>query len=439
MANDSDPPQPADGVYDAVVVGAGLAGLCCARRLVEANKSVLLLEASDSVGGRVRTDALDGYLLDRGFQVLLDSYPEAKAQLNYSQLELAPFEPGALIFAGGRFHRLSDPWRRPSKALPTAFSGAATLGDKLRIARLQAQLNGDTRMDAVADEEMPTHEALRRWGFSDRVLERFFRPFLGGVFLERELATSSRMFEFVFRLFGQGSATLPAEGMHAIPRQLAASLPPGVVRLSASVEAVEDGAVRVGGERIAAKQVVVATDGPATDRLLGHEAPEQPGRSVACVYFAADSPPLREPILVLNGEGASAGPINNLCVPSQVATGYAPAGQSLVSATVLEDQLDGQSDEQLFQATLQHARGWFGSGVQSWRPLRVCRIAYALPGQSPPHYQRIEKSVRARDRVFVCGDRYDTASINGAMRSGRRAADAVLRELAGHRAPDPGA
>lgn len=425
-----------NAVYDAILVGAGLAGLTCAKHLAAAGKRVRLLEASDGVGGRVRTDEVNGFKLDRGFQVYNPAYPDAAAELDHAALDLRPYEPGALIRHDGWFHRLSDPWRRPKFALATALSGAATLGDKLRIAQLRSKLRRDGSLDAIAREEVTTIDALRRFGFSEVILDRFFRPFLGGVFLERELTTSSRMFEYVFRLFGEGDVSLPAGGMQAIPEQLAAALPAGVLELDTPVESLTDsagtpdGGVVVRGERLQAKLVVLATDGPATDRLLGEASPELGWRSTACVYFASDVAPLPEPILVLNGDGPTAGPINNLSVPSRVAPAYAPEGQSLVSATVLGDP--PESDDDLVESVRHQAREWFGQQVAGWRLLRVCRVPYALPDQSPPHYQTIEKSLRARQRVFVCGDRYDTASINGAMRSGRRTAEAVLRDLDSH-------
>ncbi|MEN0109659.1 MAG: NAD(P)/FAD-dependent oxidoreductase [Planctomycetota bacterium] len=447
------PPPPDAPVYDAIVVGAGLAGLCCARTLCEAGKSVLLLEASDAVGGRIRTDRVDGFLLDRGFQVFNTAYEEARRWLDYDALGLRPFEPGALVQHGGRRHRLSDPWRRPGKALATAFSGAATLGDKLRIARLRSLLKRNRTLDAVAGEEVPTIDALRRYGFSDVIVERFFRPFLGGVFLEPELATSSRMFEFVFGLFGEGEVTLPAAGMQAIPEQIAAGLPDGVLVLGARVGGLtrgrsnnagegpvggtHDGGVFVDGVRRQAKFVVIATDGPAADALLEEPSTAESWRSTTVVDFAADTPPIDEGILVLNGDGpdgAHGGPINTLSVPSRVQPTYAPGGQALVSASLLGLPREGddptpEGDQTLTESVRQHARAWFGAAVDAWRPLRVCRVRHALPDQRPPHYQRIEKSLRARERVFVCGDRCDTASINGAMRSGRRAAEAVLAAL----------
>lgn len=415
-------------VFDTIVVGAGLAGLTCAKRLAEAGKRVALLEASDAVGGRVRTDEVEGFKLDRGFQVYNPAYPDAAAELDHAALDLRPYEPGALVRFEGRFHRLSDPWRRPLSAWATATSAAASLGDKLRIARLRSKLASDRSLDAIAREEVTTIAALEHFGFSPTIIDRFFRPFLGGVFLESELRTSSRMFEYVFRLFGEGDVSLPAAGMQAISEQLAAKLPADVLRLNSPVESItDDGGVLVGDQRLQAKLVVLATDGPAADRLLGHDPPAKPWRAVTCVYFAAAAPPIGEPILLLSGEGPTAGPINNLSVPSQVAPSYAPDGQSLVSATVLGDP--SQSDDDLVESIRHQAREWFGKQVAGWRLLRVCRVRHALPDQTPPHYQTIEKSVRARQRVFVCGDRFDTASINGAIRSGRRTAEAALRDL----------
>ncbi len=423
-------------VYDALVVGAGLAGLTCAKHLTTAGKRVALVEAADAVGGRVRTDVVEGFRLDRGFQVYNPAYPDAAAELDHTALDLRPFEPGALVRHREKFHRLSDPWRRPAKALATATSGAATFGDKLRIALLRSKLRRNESLDAVAGEEVTTLEALRRFGFSSTIIERFFRPFLGGVFLENELTTSSRMFEFVFRLFGEGDVSLPRLGMQQIPEQLAGGLPEGILELNTPVESLtvdasgnHDGGVIVRGERRQAKLVVLATEGPATDRLLDEPATQRGWRSTTCVYFAADKPPVAEPILLLNGDAPTAGPINTVCVPSQVSPDYAPEGKSLVSVSVLGDP--SEPDDDLVESICHQAKDWFGEQVARWELLRVCRVRYALPDQTPPHYQTIAKSTRARQRVFVCGDRYDTASINGAMRSGRRTAEAVVRQLEG--------
>ncbi len=222
---------------DVLIVGAGLAGLCCARRLQSQGIRFQILEASDAVGGRIRTDYVEGFRLDRGFQVFLTSYPEARQSLDYQALRLRPFQPGALVRYGGRFHELSDPWRRPLASLGSLISPIGSLGDKLRVARLRARVLKGSIEDRFYDPELTTLGALQDDGFSASMIDRFFRPFLGGIFLDAELRTSSRMFQFVFRMVSLGSVCLPADGMEAIPRQLASALPPGSIRLGARVGA----------------------------------------------------------------------------------------------------------------------------------------------------------------------------------------------------------
>ena len=197
---------------EVVIVGAGMAGLACAVELSAAGIDFILLEASDDVGGRVRSDRVEGFILDRGFQVLLTSYPEARRLLDYEALDLRPFQPGALVRLDGSFSRLGDPWRRPSDLFRTLTAPVGTLKDKLILARLRSRLVDDD-LERIWDRPArTTWSALEAEGFSPRIIRRFFQPFLGGVFLESELRTSSRMFEFVFRMFSTGLATLPARG-----------------------------------------------------------------------------------------------------------------------------------------------------------------------------------------------------------------------------------
>jgi phytoene dehydrogenase-like protein len=395
------------------IIGGGLAGLCCARRLNESGVSFQLLEASDDVGGRARTDEVDGFLLDRGFQVLLTAYPEAQEVLDYDALNLARFAPGALVRYRGKFHRFADPWRSPRHVIATAISPIGTLLDKLRVARLRSRVCRGALDGLLERPETTTIDALRDAGFSAQIIEPFFRPFLGGVFLDHELVTSSRMFEFVFRMFASGEATLPSQGMGAIARQLADQLPEASLRTGASVESLDGTTVRLTtGEVLEAGAVVVACEAPGAAKLLGDTSPPS-GQSVTCLYFAADRPPVAERILVLNGDGD--GPVNNLCVPSKVAPTYAPENQSLVSVTVLgtpSGDVEAEVREQL--------QNWFGAED---------RIPYALPSQIPPALSPVAKSVARGNDIFLCGDYLDTASIQGAMISGRRAAESVLSSI----------
>ncbi len=403
-----------------VIIGAGIAGLCCALRLQEKNIPCVVLEASEAPGGRVRTDKVDGFLLDRGFQVLLTAYPEARRLLDYRALRLRTFAPGALVRVRGKLHRVSDPFRQPWTLPATLLAPVGSLADKLAVVRLRSRVRRGTVEEIWTRPETSSLEALQTFGFSPRMIDSFFRPFFGGIFLDTELTASSRMLEFVFRMLSEGRAALPAAGMGAIPEQLAARLTPGTVRLEARVEGIGDGAVYLARkrERIPAAAVVVATEASEAARILPDLRP--PGfHDTACIYYAASRAPVAKPILVLNGEGG--GPVDNLCVPSAVAPTYAPAGQSLVSATVVG--ASGADEKDLESEVRKHLTAWFGPEVKDWRHLRTYRIPLALPARKS--LEPAALPVRRKPGIYICGDHRETPSLQGAMVSGRRAAEAV--------------
>jgi phytoene dehydrogenase-like protein len=405
-----------------VVVGAGMAGLSCALDLQSKGIPCLVLEASDGPGGRVRTDRVDGFLLDRGFQVLLTAYPEAQRLLDFKALNLRTFAPGALVRKGGKLHQVADPFRQPWAVPATLLAPIGTLRDKLLVAKLRHRVLSGPLEEIWTRPEATSLEALRAFGFSGRMISSFFRPFFSGIFLETELATSSRMLEFVFRMFSQGRAALPAGGIGAISEQLAGRLAPGTLRLNAPVESIAEGHVQLaGGERVAAGAVVLATEAPETARLMpGLNAPGYHG--VACLYFAADRAPVAKPILILDGEGQ--GPIDTLCVPSAVAPTYAPAGKALISASVVGG--DGADERELEIAARAQLASWFGAEVQGWRHLRTYRIRRALPSRRT--LEPVALPVRRRPSLYFCGDHRDSPSLQGALSSGRRAAAAVLED-----------
>lgn len=408
---------------DVIVVGAGLAGLACARVLSEAKVKVRVLEASDSAGGRVRTDAVDGFLLDRGFQVFLTAYPEASAVLDCEALGLRAFTPGAKVWLGGRLHTIADPWRKPLKAVAHALNPVGSLADKLNVAELRQQALAGTVEELWHRPQRTSLEYLRRLEFSERMIDAFFRPFFGGIFLERELETSSRFLEFVFRMFATGATAVPARGMGALSAQLAERLPLNTVRYSAPVSDVWGHRVRLAsGETVESSAVVVATDAPsATGLLLGMPAPRT--RWVTCLYFAAPEPPVEGPWLVLDGEGV--GPVNNLAVMSEVAPSYAPAGQALVSVSVLGEPA---APETLEARVREQLTGWFGGAVAGWRHLRSYVLPHALPAMTTEALAEPHRPVRLSPGLYVCGDHRDSASIEGALVSGRRAAEALLAD-----------
>ena len=407
---------------DALVIGAGLAGLTCARRLHERGLDVQILESSDRVGGRVQTDTVDGFRLDRGFQVLLTAYPETQRELDYDALDLHAFRDGALVRYNGRFHRIADPRRHPWDAPRTLLAPIGSPADKLRVLRLRRTLTQQSIPQVLEREERTTLDALRtRWGFSSSMINRFFRPFFGGIFFDRTLRASSRMFEFVFKMFAEGRTVLPAGGMDQIPRQMRQHLPDDAVRGNARVETIDEQTVTLdGGETLAAPRIVIATEAPEANRLVGDVTPTE-GRATVCIYYAAPRSPLDDPFLVLNGEGV--GPINNLAVPSDVAPGYAPDDRALVSVVVVGSP--PESGAALEQAVREQLIDWFGLAAGGWTHLQTQPLSYALPEQAPPFLTPPEKSVRRRPGLYVCGDHRRTASLNGAIASGRAAADAA--------------
>ena len=415
-----------------VVIGAGLSGLCCARLLLRHNIDVLVLEAQDDIGGRVRTDHVDGFLLDRGFQVLQTAYPEATAQLDYSSLRLHRFDPGALIRTQGRTVEMSDPWRKPSKLIATAFNGIGTLRDRLNLAKLRWHVTHNSTDDLWREPDSTTLDYLRTTcGLSDDMISRFFRPWFSGVFLEKDLSTSSGFFRFLFRIFALGDASLPEQGMSAIPRQLAAELTPDMIRLSTPVDSlVDSNHVRLrNGETIDCRAIVLAVEGRETFKLTRGMIHSPEFRATTCFYFAAPQAPFGEPLLVLNGDDE--GPVNNLCVVSNVAKSYAPAGQALISASVVGKELMNSPD--LNDTVRQQLRQWFGSQVDAWSLLRRYDIPIALPAQQAGFRDSLSGRPRLGDGLYSCGDYCETASIQGAMVSGRKAAENVIADLASQR------
>lgn len=401
---------------DVVVVGAGLAGLAAARTLSAAGRRVQVLEASDDVGGRVRTDRVDGFLLDRGFQVLLTAYPEAHRQLDLDALDLRAFDPGALVWWKGRGHVVADPFRAPSSVLATALSPIGSPLDKARVALLRRRVRSVHASLLLRGPDTSTIGALHAQRFGDRTIERFLRPLFAGIQLDPSLTTSSRMFDIIFRSLADGDSAVPATGMGAIPHQLAAALPDGTVRTGVEVRSVEPGRVTLAdGSTLIADDVVVATEGPVASRLLGLAMVGS--RSVGCVYFAADRAPIDRKLVVL--DGTSTGPAWNIAIMSSVAPQYAPAGKVLIAAACPADI--GDDLEVRVRAQL---RGWWGEQVDRWDHLRTYRIAHGQPDQSPP--LRPKQRQHLAPGLWVCGDHRDTGSLQGALFSGRRCGESLL-------------
>jgi phytoene dehydrogenase-like protein len=404
------------------VIGAGLSGLACARTLAKAGLRFKIYEASDGVGGRVRTDHVDGFRLDRGFQVFLPGYPAARKILDYDKLNLRPFFRGADVFHAGSLRRLADPLHHPTQAFRHLWDELVPWRDKWFTLLLRLDLRG-VREVPRAMKEQKTEDFLRDFGFSDAFIDRFFRPFFGGIFTEKDLRTSSRMFAFLFAMFDRDGSTLPAAGMQSIPDQLAAGLPEESFRFQCPASAVAPGHLTLEtGEVIKAQHIVLATSEDMAVRLLPHSGPTRMphSRSLTCMYFATDQPLPQDPILCLDGCGR--GPVNHACIVSNVSPDYAPEGQKLIAASIL----GAPSSTDLEKVVRDQMATWYGSSAHQWRHLRTYQIRNAQPESRQLKVGDTPASAILSPGLYQCGDYCEDVSINGAFLSGERAADAVI-------------
>ncbi len=408
--------------YDIIIVGAGISGLSCARYLNEAGVDFIILEAGSSIGGRIQTDAVDGYLMDHGFQVFQTAYPEAIKQLDYKALNLSSFAPGAMVRFNGAFHILADPLRLPRHIFASFKAPIGSLMDRLRVLALVCGVSRGEINAFFTGPETTTFDYLKSYGFTDDFIKGLFAPFFGGVFLDSKLNASSQVFRYLFRIFSKGEATLPGMGMGAIPLQLASTLPDGVIRTNHPVERINGQTVHLAsGEKLSAGIVVLATSSYDAHRLL-RLAPAQPSYGEYCLYYAMDTPPIREPFLLLNGEGK--GVINNIAFPSLVSETYAPAGKTLMSVVVLTDAIhDAATLRNDVEVELLE---WFGAKAKAWQYLRTYHIEHALPDQRPPITSPFGMHSRSASGLYICGEYGSLPGIQWALMSGRRVARDII-------------
>ncbi|QIN82153.1 NAD(P)-binding protein [Rubrobacter tropicus] len=410
-----------------IVVGAGLAGLTCAKVLRESGAEVVVFEASDGVGGRVRTDEKDGFLLDRGFQVYFTSYPVSKRHLDYAALDFRVFDPGAIVHRGEERSVLSDPVRDPKAFLPTLLSGDATFGDKLRTVGVAAKTLPGTATSAGRENggaDVSTLEYLRSSGLSERYIDSFFRPFYGGITLNRTLTTSSRVLRFTFRMLATGRTVVPALGMGEIPKHLASHLPEEDVHLGSPVGSLlrENGRVRgvaVNGREHEADAVVVATDAPTAGDLTGERTPEGSVGEV-CLYYETSGLDDGRKIL-LNADEVPF--VNNASEMSNVSEKYAPPGRHLLYAVALTG-LD-RPDDELLRRGVEDVSRWYPDA--EFRPLGLRRIPYGQFAQPPGVHEGLPGNRTRTPGLFLAGEYTEDSSINGSMLSGEKAAAEALR------------
>ena len=414
-----------------ILIGAGMAGLACANWLHRAGRPVLVLEAAEAVGGRVRTDVTsEGFRLDRGFQILLTDYPEARRLFDYGALQLKSYRSGAVVqLPDGRETTLENPLRAPLMVPAALASPIGTLPDKLLIARLALEQLGQSPEALLAfPHPETTLQFLRRYGWSEQIIDSFFRPFFGGVYLDRDLGTASNFFRFLFQQFAKGDAAVPALGMQELPAQLAARLPAGTVRLNSPVAAVldEGRTVRLAsGETLGATATVLATDGPAAAQLAGLDLPAPPhpvAHATTCTYFATAGPPPGHGPRLLHLNALPGALAHNVAFPTEISPAVSPPGQHLVSVSTHGEH--GLPETALADRLRLELAAWFGPMASTWRHLRTYHIAQALPVYAPG--QPVQQALQLSDTLWRCGDWMAYPSLNAALGTGRQVAEGIL-------------
>ena len=407
------------------VIGAGIAGIHCCSELIELGYHVELYEKSNEIGGRMKTDLIDGFQIDHGFHVLQTGYEFARKVIDYDKLDAKAFEPGALVIRSStkknRIWRLSDPFRRPFSSIKDAFGFFASPFDMLRVLLMRRKLTKMSVDEIFLKGDLTTEQWLRKQGFSQKFINRFFYPLFSGIFLEPELRTNERLFKFVFRTMSKGDMILPKKGIQAIPNLLAQNIPKENIELNSNVEIISHDSIKVNGEERQYDGVIIAYD----------DRPKLSKKHVWTLYFSAEKSPLKSKHIMLNSEIRNSNDlISYISVPSDIQSNYSPVGKSLVCVTVLGEKCDSlglNSKDEILVKVESELRKWYGEEVNTWDSIAVQHIINALPETDSPFFS--ENKSKINDGFFHCGDFMSHGSVEGTLISARNTVLKVKREI----------
>ena len=403
------------------IIGAGVSGLVAAQVLENKGYHPVILEASDRAGGRVKTDVIDGFQLDHGFQVLLSSYPAAQKYLDFRTLELQELKPGAVIFNNGKQQVIGDPLRDISTLFSTLFSGVGSFSDKFKIFQLNLKLKNKSIEAIFSSDEISTKDYLQEFGFSSQIIAQFFTPFFIGIFLENELTTSSRMFEFVFKMFGEGLAVLPKGGMEEISKQLVSNLKHTTFQYNTQVSSVSDDEIVLHtGEKLASTATIIATD---ASKLVSNSPPKNLiWKSCQTLYFNSNKRVIEKPMIgLVSGEHSL---INNIFYHTSITT-HSNNTEELLSVTVVKaHQLN---EKQLIAAVIKQLKE--ECTIDHLTFLAIYHIKRALPDLKDIKYEVSPSETQLSSGVYLAGDVQLNGSLNAAMIAGEKAAFQVIASL----------
>tara|TARA_B110000977_G_scaffold192804_1_gene266841 strand:- start:933 stop:2183 length:1251 start_codon:yes stop_codon:yes gene_type:complete len=403
------------------IVGAGVSGLIAARVLEDHGYRPILLEATDRVGGRVKTDSINGFQLDHGFQVLLTGYPAAQKYLDYEALQLQKIKPGACIFKNDKQKIIGDPLRDPSLVIPTLFSGIGNLSDKFKILQLNKKLKLKNNSDIFSEKEQTTLSYLKDFGFSEGLINDFFKPFFSGIFLETKLETSSRMFEFVYKMFGEGYATIPKAGMEAIPKQIEQNLKKTTFKFNTKVSSISEGMIVLEDDSKLETDYTILTTEPSKFIADTTIEPKE-WKSCHTLYFEAEIRLIRTKLIGLIPKKRTL--INNIFYHTSITSNTKPDIE-LLSVTVIDSQ--NLSDKTLIEQVKAELKTH--CGIDSLKLIKLYTIPKALPKFKNLKYEISPLETRRTKNLFLAGDTLLNGSLNAAMISGERAALGVIKAL----------
>ncbi len=406
------------------IIGAGISGLSAAVYLHRKGFEIQILEASDRAGGRIKTDIVDGFRLDHGFQVLLTAYPEAKSLLDYKALNLKAFLPGATILHDGGIFEIADPFRRPSATFATIFAPVGSLKDKINTFVLKLKLLRKSIPEIFNQPEKTSLAQLQNYGFSEKMINLFYKPFFSGIFLENDLKTPNRMFDFVMKMFSEGDATIPELGMEEIPKQLVNMLPTNSILYNTKVSKIENNTIFCeDGNSFKADKIIIATE--ATSFVKDYiPVLKTKSHGVTNIYFEASVPPTSKAVVILNAS-ANKKYVNNITVLTNVSKAYAPKGKILISVSV--NGIPPENDLELAELMKTEIQPWFAD-AKNWNFIKAYRINYGLPNLESLSDDIDASQFKIRENLYVCGDYMLNGSLNAAMKSGRMVAELINSE-----------
>jgi len=411
--------------YKIHIIGAGVSGLVAAKVLEDHGFSPTIIEATQSVGGRVKTDIINGYQLDHGFQVLLTAYPAAQKHLDFEALDLQKFLPGASIFKKGKQKIIGDPLKDLSLFFPTLFSGIGSFSDKFKILKLNMKLKNKSIEAIFEEKETSSLCYLKRLGFSSQIINDFFKPFFSGIFLEDKLETSSRMFEFIYKMFGEGYAALPKSGIQAIPDQLAEKLKQTSFKFNTKVTSIKDGEIVLADTtKLKSDFTIIATD--ANHLISNLKNQTTAWKSCNTLYFESDKSIIKKPLIGLIPEQGTL--INNIFYHTRLKTNTLQK-KALLSVTVIENQ--NLSNKALIEAVKKELKNY--CNIHDLGFIKHYNIPLALPNLQDVKYDMLPSETRLTSKLFLAGDTQLNGSLNAAMISGERAALGVIEVLSGNK------